>query len=93
MRGMRFDPRIHYWSASRKEVILLSDMNEVHIINALLKECRAWERAVKDCQLLDEAIELLKNPPSSTINYQSMLFELERREENASTTDADDQHG
>lgn len=75
----RFDPRINHWSESKREWLNISDMNEVHIINAILKEYNEWAKAVRDCDTGDELVKLLSSPPSADIHIQSMTYELVRR--------------
>ena len=75
------DPRIFHWSTSRHKAIPITEMDEYHIVNSILRQYEEWIQAVRDSGTQDELIELLLFPPSSDIRVQSLTYEIVRREQ------------
>ena len=78
MKGVLFDPRLHHWQRSKKQVVLIEDMDENHIINAILLQFKEWFQAIREADSMEEVVVLLKNAPSDEIHIRSLVHQLER---------------
>ena len=78
MKGVLFDPRLHHWQRSKKQVVLIEDMDENHIINAILLQFKDWFKAIREADSMEEVVVLLKNAPSDEIHIRSLVYQLER---------------
>jgi hypothetical protein len=69
-----------YWSNSKSNFLLISDMATQHIRNALLLEYKTW---TEDLRSLDNSAfmdSILKGPGTNTV-IQSLAQELNNRQE------------
>ena len=78
MSYKQFDPRLHHWQRSKKQVVLIKEMDENHIINSILLAYKDWFKAIREADTMEEVVMLLKNAPSDGIHIQSMIYQLER---------------